>query len=98
MLDVFDRSQSNLTDDQTKSVMSFFHRFQKKVPSTADGRATVATKSHSDPENVNIAEHTGVSNGFQTIAVQITPRMEKELVKKLDRRLVPLVMGLCMII
>lgn len=77
--------------------MGFLSKFEKQVPSTADNpEAITATaqlsneKSYTN-QNESGNESTTVANGFQ-----VTPEMERKLVRKLDTRLVLLVMGLCM--
>jgi len=77
-------------------MMGFLSSFEKKDASTTDGSATFPTTAHHDLENDYRAEQASGSNALTTPASLITPKMEKQLVRKLDRRLVPLVMGLCM--
>jgi len=74
--------------------MGILSWFEKKQ----DGSATVLSAAPPDPENQYPAKLENGDNGLTTASYHITSKMEKHLIRKLDRRLVPLVMGLCMII
>jgi hypothetical protein len=77
--------------------MGFLSMFEKAIPSTAEDPAAIATATHSDPEKQAVGE---VEKGNEIpggISAHVTSEMEKAVVRKLDKRLVPLVMGLCMI-
>ena len=78
--------------------MGFLSRFEKKDLSTADGAVASPKAIGHDLGDRNLGEHEYAGNGLTTASPHITPKMEKHLVRKLDRRLVPLVMGLCMCI
>lgn len=77
--------------------MGILSRFEKRVPSTAEDPAAISTAAHLDPEKQDAAQFdggdVGSSNGRP--AFHVTSEMEKRVVRKLDQRLVPLVMGLC---
>jgi hypothetical protein len=82
----------------TGSKMGLLSKFEKKVPSTADDPAAITTAAHLNyPEKTEVAqlesghESPSAGNGFH-----VTAEMERRVVRKLDKRLVPLVMGLCM--
>jgi hypothetical protein len=75
----------------------FLPKFEKQVPSTAEDPEAITTavqlgneKSDTN-QNDSGNETTTASNSFQ-----VTAEMERKLVRKLDTRLVLLVMGLCM--
>ena len=78
--------------------MGFLSRFEKKVPSTADDPAALDAAAHldRDPEKHEISqlEQDGGSPN-RAAPYHVTPEMEKQVLRKLDRRLVPLVMVLC---
>lgn len=79
--------------------MGFLSRFEKKVPSTADDPAAIDTAAglDKDPEKHGISQlerDGGSPNGVAPY--HVTPEMEKQVLRKLDTRLVPLVMVLCM--
>ena len=75
--------------------MGLLSRFTKSEPSTAEIPAAITTAAHLDPEKNEIAqlesghESPSAGNGFH-----VTPEMERRVLRKLDKRLVPLVMGL----
>lgn len=64
------------------------------MPSTAEDPAALASATHSDPEKQTVGEIEGRTESPSDIAPHVTPEMEKAVVRKLDKRLVPLVMGL----
>jgi len=77
--------------------MGFLSKFEKQVPPTAEDpeaiTAAVGLGNEKSDTNQNESgnENTTAANGFH-----VTPEMERKLVRKLDTRLVLLVMGLCM--
>ena len=77
--------------------MGLFSRFEKKVPSTAEDPAAIQTAAHvdRDPEKHDIAQLEDGGEGRNEASYHVTPEMEKHVLRKLDMRLVPLVMGLC---
>jgi hypothetical protein len=75
--------------------MGFLSRFEKKAPSTADDPAAIntAARLEQDPEKHEISQLEGPNgNGAP---YHVTPEMEKQVLRKLDSRLIPLVMILC---
>jgi hypothetical protein len=78
--------------------MGFLSRLEKKVPSTADDPAALNTAARLDldPEKHGTSqlERDGGSANGQA-PYHVTPAMEKQVLRKLDTRLVPLVMVLC---
>lgn len=75
--------------------MGFLSRFDKKVPPTADDQAAIETAASidRDPEKDEINHKESSGNGV--LVRQFTPEMEKRVLRKIDRRLVPLVVILC---
>ena len=75
--------------------MGFLSRFEKPVPSTADDPAAISTAAHLGTEKADIGQ---VENGKESLSAangyHVTPEMERRVVRKLDKRLVPLVMVL----
>jgi hypothetical protein len=80
--------------------MGLLSRFEKKVPSTADDPAAISTarRLEQDPEKQEISqlEQDNESPNGNRTPYHVTPKMEKQVLRKLDTRLVPLVMVLCM--
>jgi hypothetical protein len=75
--------------------MAILSRFTKEVPPTADDTTAVSKAADLDPENQGIL-HTHSTNGNPGQAqCHVTPNIEKRVLRKLDTRLVPLVMFLC---
>ena len=78
-------------------MMGFLPKFEKQVPSTAEDPEAITTaiqlgnEKPDTNQNDSGNETTTASNSFQ-----VTAEMERKLVRKLDTRLVLLVMGLCM--
>jgi hypothetical protein len=74
--------------------MGLLSKLETKVPSTAEDPAVINTalRLDQDPEKHGIAHLEG--EGGRT-EVHVTPEMEKRVLRKLDTRLVPLVMTLC---
>jgi hypothetical protein len=77
--------------------MGFLSRFEKKVPSTADDPAAINTAARldQDPEKHEISQLEGEGGSPNGAPYHVTPEMEKQVLRKLDTRLVPLVMVLC---
>lgn len=73
--------------------MGFLSRFEKKEASPVDSSAAIPTANHPASE---VQDDEQLENGITGSPVHVTPKMEKQLIRKLDKRLVPLVMGLCM--
>ena len=80
--------------------MGFLSRFEKKVPSTAEDVAAIETAGRldQDPEKPEISQLERDGNSPNGAPSQVTPEMEKRVLRKLDSRLVPLVMVLCKIL
>ena len=80
--------------------MGLLSRFEKKVPSTADDPAAISTagRLELDPEKQEISqlEQDNESPNGNGTPYHVTPEIEKQVLRKLDTRLVPLVMVLCM--
>ena len=76
--------------------MGFLSRFSKPVPSTAEDPAAIQTAARLGTEKAHISqtEAGNTSNGENGTAYHVTPEMERKVVRKMDKRLVPLVMGL----
>lgn len=77
--------------------MGFLSRFEKKVPSTADDPAAIDTAARldQDPEKHGISQLEGDGASPNGVAPRhVTPEIEKQVLRKLDTRLVPLVMVL----
>lgn len=72
--------------------MGFLSKFEKKEPPTAE---TPAATAHFDPEKQNMPIESQNESSTPREAFQVTPEMEKRVLRKLDTRLVPLVMVLC---
>jgi hypothetical protein len=68
----------------------------EKTPSTTDNPAAVNTTSNLDPEKQTVTQVEDGNGGPAPAYFLVTPEMERRVVRKLDMRLVPLVMGLCM--
>lgn len=64
----------------------------KKNPSVAPDPAALSTAPELDPEKeaIDHAETLGAPNPYY-----VDPAVERRVVRKLDQRLIPLVMGLC---
>lgn len=77
--------------------MGLLSRFEKPVPSTAEDPAAIATATQVDEEKQVASQLETEGEGRNGAAAHVTPAMEKKVVRKLDKRLVPLVMGLCMV-
>lgn len=77
--------------------MGFLSRFEKKVPSTADNPAAIntAARLEQDPEKLDISQVDAEGQSPNGVPYQVTPEMEKRVLRKLDSRLVPLVTVLC---
>lgn len=77
--------------------MGLLSRFEKKVPSTADDPAAINTAAHleRDPEKHEISQLERDGESPNGTPYHVTPEMEKQVLRKLDRRLVPIVMVLC---
>jgi len=76
--------------------MGFLSKFEKEIPSTADDLAAINTAAHLDPKKQEIAQLENENQGPDRRNVyHVTLEMEKRVVGKLDKRLVPLVMFLC---
>jgi hypothetical protein len=82
--------------------MGLLSRFEKKVPSTADDPAAIRTagRLEQDPEKQEISqlEQDNESPNGDGTPYHVTPEIEKQVLRKLDTRLVPLVMILCTIL
>jgi MFS family permease len=80
--------------------MGLLSRFEKKVPSTTDDPAAISTagRLEQDPEKHEISqlEQDNESPNGNGTPYHVTPEIEKQVLRKLDTRLVPLVMVLCM--
>jgi hypothetical protein len=80
--------------------MGLLSRFEKKVPSTANDPVAISTagRLEQDPEKHEISqlEQDNESPNGKGTPYHVTPEMEKQVLRKLDTRLVPLVMVLCM--
>lgn len=76
--------------------MGFLSKFERKVPSTADDPAALSTAARleQDPEKHDISPVEADKASPNEAAYHVTPEMEKRVLRKLDSRLVPLVMGL----
>ena len=75
--------------------MGFLSRFSKPVPSTAEDPTAIQAAAQLGTEKPDISQieaGNNISNGENVY--HVTPEMEKRVVRKLDKRLVPLVMGL----
>lgn len=77
--------------------MGFLSRFEKKIPPTADDPAAIETAARlaQDPEKHEISQLERDGDSPNGTPYHVTPEMEKRVLRKLDRRLVPLVMVLC---
>jgi hypothetical protein len=74
--------------------MGFLSRFEK-VPSTMEDSAVVAAALQIDTEQQGVGQVKSGNDNANGIPFHVTPEMEKRVVRKLDKRLVPLVTGLC---
>jgi hypothetical protein len=78
--------------------MGFLARFEKKVvPPTAESPAVDVAAAQTDSEKMATSQlegHHGIAPAQNIYYVK--PEVEKRLLKKMDQRLVPLVMVLCM--
>jgi len=73
--------------------MGILSKFERKAPPTADDPTAIEAAAHldRDPE-----EHDTSISGLETSGHGSNgAEMEKQVLRKLDTRLVPLVMGLC---
>jgi hypothetical protein len=73
--------------------MGFLSRFTQPVPSTAEDPTAIETAAHLGAEKPDVSQveagNEGPNGGN---AYHVTPEMEQRVVRKLDKRLVPLVM------
>jgi len=80
--------------------MGLLSGFEKKAPSTADDPVAISTagRLEQDPEKHEISqlEQDNESPNGNGTPYHVTPEIEKQVLRKLDTRLVPLVMVLCM--
>jgi hypothetical protein len=75
--------------------MGLLSRFAKPVPSTAEDPAAINTAAHLGTEKPDISQAEAGNEGPNGgIPYHVTPEMERQVVRKLDKRLVPLVMML----
>jgi hypothetical protein len=79
--------------------MGLLSRFEKKAPSTADDPAAIntAARLEQDPEKNETSQLERDNENPNRTPYHVTPEMEQRVLRKLDTRLVPLVMVLCMI-
>jgi hypothetical protein len=77
--------------------MGFLSKFEKQVPSTAeDPEAITAAVQIGNKKSDTNQKESGNESTTPANSFHVTPEMERKLVRKLDTRLVLLVMGLCM--
>lgn len=71
-------------------------RFSKPVQSTAEDPAAIQAAARFDTEkaDISLAGAGNTSNAENGTPYHVTPEMERKVVRKMDKRLVPLVMGL----
>lgn len=75
--------------------MGFLSRFTQPVPSTAEDPTAIQTAAQLGTEKPDISQvEAGNKNPNGENVYHVTPEMEARVVRKLDKRLVPLVMGL----
>jgi hypothetical protein len=75
--------------------MGFLSHFEKPVPSTTDDPAATSTAAHLETEKADVSPvEDGNESPNAATAHHVTPEVERRLVRKLDKRLVPLVMVL----
>jgi hypothetical protein len=75
--------------------MGILSRFAKPVPSTAEDPAAIQAAAHLGTEKPDISQvEAGNKSSNEENVYHVTPEMERRVVRKLDKRLVPLVMGL----
>lgn len=77
--------------------MGFLSRFTKEIPPTVDRNAAINEVASPDAEKQNVAQFEDGQHvpGDDPHHVYMSREIEQRVLKKLDRRLVPLVMGLC---
>jgi hypothetical protein len=76
--------------------MGFFSKLGSNVPSGPENSMANNQAVNIDTEKQETAELDSRDTGPRgAIPFTVTPEMEKTVVRKLDKRLVPLVMGLC---
>jgi hypothetical protein len=77
--------------------MGIFSRFQKDDSTPLGDESTTRAPAHGDPEkaeDISLGTRLEISNN-EALPPQISAEIEKRVLKKLDRRLVSLVFGLC---
>lgn len=75
--------------------MGFLSRFAPPVPSTAEDPTAIETAAQIGTEKPDISQvEAGNKSPNEETSYHVTPEMEQRVVRKLDKRLVPLVMVL----
>jgi hypothetical protein len=93
--DGFDCAKTCFEYSANRVAMGFLSRFAQPVPSTAEDPAAIQTAAHRKTEKPDISQvEAGNQNSNGGNVYHVTPEMEQRVVRKLDKRLVPLVMGL----
>jgi len=76
--------------------MGCFSKFEKKVCPTDEDSAVVETAARLGTGKREPGDESGIETIRHGNEPHVTPEMEKRLLRKLDRRLIPHIMFLCM--
>jgi hypothetical protein len=94
-VDGFDCAETCFECSANRVAMGILSRFAKPVPSTAEDPAAIQAAAHLGTEKSDISQvEAGNKSSNGENVYHVTPEMEQRVVRKLDKRLVPLVMGL----
>ncbi len=84
-----------LSVPQRRVAMGILSRLAKPVPSTAEHPTAIQAAAHLGAKKKDISQvEAGSKSSNGENVHHVTPEMEQRVVRKLDKRLVPLVMGL----
>lgn len=75
--------------------MAYRSNSELKIPSTAEVPAAVNIAAHIGTEICTTEDESGIDSPRHGNQPHVTPEMEKRLLRKLDRRLIPHIMFLC---
>jgi len=77
--------------------MGALSRSEKAVAATTGVLTQNDSEPHITTDKLMMEGEAGIESPGHGNAVHVTPEMEKRLLRKLDRRIVPLIMVLCML-
>jgi hypothetical protein len=76
--------------------MGSFSKFEETVCPTDEDSAAAETAAHLGTGKREPGDESGIETTRHGSEPHVTPEMEKRLLRKLDRRLIPHIMFLCM--